>query len=143
MNNKTLIGIVVAVALVAGVVGGYAVNKLSSNQLLGGDFAGGITPSQLFSASTVTNSVTPILSNLFVSGAVSAGGTAASNQVTTLYTATTSYPSAAVTLGGYQSTTSTTSTNISFNASGFSVGDACEIAYNSAPTSTPFGEDGI
>jgi hypothetical protein len=97
---------------------------------LGGDFAGGITPSNLFTASTATNSVTPILSNVLVPGTVSVGGTGVNNQVTTVYTGVATYPSAAVTL--LSSSTpfgSATTTQVAFTASGFSVGDPCEVEY--------------
>jgi hypothetical protein len=143
MNNKSLIAILVVASIIGGAVSGFAVNKLTSS-ILGGDFAGGIVPSQLFSANASTNSVTPNLSNLLVPGAVSVGGVAANNQIPIVWTATTSYPAAATTLGPIQATTSTTSTAISFTAAGFSVGDACEITYNGTGTSTtPFGADGF
>jgi hypothetical protein len=141
MNNKLLIGLALVAGIVGGVVGVFAVNQLTSSQL-GGDFAGGITPSNLFSANVSANSVTPNLSNMYLNGGISVGGTAANNQIPVVYTATTVYPASAVTLGPIQATTSTTSTAVSFTATGFSVGDACEVAYNGNGTSTtPFGAD--
>jgi hypothetical protein len=136
--NKYLIAGLVVVAVVAGAVGSYLVQT----PLLGGDFAGGITPSQLFTASTATNSVSPILSNMLVPGAVSAGGVAANNQITVAYTATTSYPTVgSSTLGPVTANTSATTTQVTLIAAGFAVGDACEVAYNAGPTSTAFGAD--
>ena len=136
MNNKTLIGLVVVLSLVCGVVGA----KLSA-PLLGGDFAGGIVPSQLLTANTATGGVTPV-GNL----SLGFGGTAANNLIPTLYTAVVTYPwtpssTSPITLGPVTAATSTTSTVVAFTAPGFSVGDACEVAYNGAPTSTPFGAD--
>jgi hypothetical protein len=90
MNKYFIAGVVVA-ALVAGAVGGVLGAKVLTPQLAG-DFAGGITRTQLFSASVSTNSATPNLSNLYVPGAVSVSGVSANNQITALYTATTSYP---------------------------------------------------
>jgi hypothetical protein len=141
MNNTKLVGLVAVLALLAGVVGGYVVNKLSP--LVGGDFAGGIVPSQLFSASTATNSVSPILSNLLVPGAVSVGGVAANDQITTLYTATTSYPAgtSTVSLGPVTSASSAATTTVGGLSGPFAVGDACEVTYTGAPTNTAFGAD--
>lgn len=144
MNNKSLIGLVAVVALLVSVATTWGVNKLTSN-ITGGDFAGGITPSQFFTGNASTNSVTPNLSNLYLNGGISVGGTGANNQIPVVYTATTAYPvSSNVNLGPLVSSTSTATTTVSFNAAGFSVGDACEISYNGV-TSTPdaFGADGF
>jgi len=141
MKEYLKAGLVGAVAIFLGGFLALRFGPVAAPQT-GGDFAGGIQPSQLFSANVTTNSVTPNLSNLYVNGAVSVGGTGANNQVTAFYTATTAYPTAAVTLGPVTASTSTTSTAESFNAPGFSVGDACEVAYNGNGTSTlPFGAD--
>jgi hypothetical protein len=138
MKEYLKFGLVVAVAVFAGVLVGV---KLVPQ--LGGDFPGGVVPSQLFTGSAGTASVSPIngLPNLLVSGAVSVGGTAAANQITTQFTATTTYPVSSTTLGTILTATSSTSTVISFTAPGFSVGDACSVAYAGAPTSTQFGGD--
>lgn len=146
MNNTKLVGLVAVVAILTGGLGGYAVYKLSATPLLGGDFAGGITPSNLFTGSAsggVGNGyVTPNGSlGLLATGAIGAGGQAANNAVTEIYTATTSYPASAVTLGPISATNSATSTSIGFTAPGLSVGDACEVTYNGGPTSTAFGAD--
>jgi hypothetical protein len=85
MNKYIVAGVVVAV-LVAGIFVGA---KVFAPQLAG-DFAGGIT-SNLLTCSAGTNSCTPNLSNFYVNGGISAGGTAAANQVTMMYTATTTY----------------------------------------------------
>lgn len=131
------------VLLVAAALGGLVVVGVTRPADLAGDFPGGITPTQLFTANSSAGSVSPIsgLPNVLVPGAISAGGTVAANQVTVVYTATTSYPTANVNLGPIQATTSTTSTTLAFNASGFSVGDACEVTYNGATTTGAFGAD--
>src|SRR5579884_4310926 len=98
--NKFYAAVIGVLVLVAGIYVGslYAVNNASQ---VGGDFPGGIVPSQLFSANSGTNSVSPIsgLPNLLVPGSISAGGTSANNQVTVVYTATTAYPAMAFNLG--------------------------------------------
>jgi hypothetical protein len=103
-----------------------------SAEQLGGDFAGGVTPTNLFSASTASNSVTPVLSNLLVSGAVSAGGTGANNQLPIIYTAVATYPGqTSLSIPSLASATSSaTTTQISFSAAGFTVGDPCEVQYS-------------
>src|SRR4051794_14203575 len=98
MNNKSLIAILAVVSIVGGLVGGFILTKVAP--LVGGDFAGGITPSQLFTASVsggVSNNgyVTPVGSLALLSnGAIGAGGTSANNAVTVLYTAVANYPAA-------------------------------------------------
>ena len=131
MNKKylALIGIVV-------IAGALYLGLASNKPLLGGDFAGGIVPNQLFTANTATNGITPI-GNL----SVGFGGTAAANQIPVVYTATTSYPAAQVTLGPITANNSATSTSFAFNASGLSVGDSCEVAYNGNTSTAAFGAD--
>lgn len=131
-HKKLVIGGIVAVVLAF-----FVGSAIQSQTLRGGDFAGGIVPSQLFTANGSTNGVTPV-GNLNIGF----GGTAAANQIVTVYTAVANYPAATnVTLGGFTAATSTTSTAVSFSASGFSVGDSCEIAYNGATTTSAFGAD--
>jgi hypothetical protein len=127
MNNKLLIGLMVVLGVVGGMVGAVLVK----GPLTGGDYAGGIQPSQLFTGNVTTNSVTPNLANLLVSGAVSAGGIAANNQITAIYTAVQNFPTIGGTFAAGATPSSTvTSTNIAFSANGFAVGDTCEIEYN-------------
>lgn len=131
--KQTIIGAVVGAAVaVLAVIGLHAV----APQLLG-DFAGGIAPSQLLTANVSASSLTPVLSNFYVPGTISYGGTAVANQTVQQYTATTSYPSAAaVTLGNISQTSSTASTTVSIPFGGFSTGDPCsEIYYNGVPPS--------
>jgi len=129
--------------IISGVVGAAVIVVVglftfSVKPQLGGDFAGGVVPSQLFSASVATQSVTPVLANLYVNGGISIGGTAAANQTVQQYTATTSYPAAAVTLGPVSASTSTTSTTVTVPFGGFTVGDPCsEIFYNGASSTAP------
>jgi hypothetical protein len=135
MNNKerTLLYVLAVV-----VVGLLVIGFFHGGILTGGDFAGGIVPSQLFTANSGANSVTPILSNVLVPGAVSIGGTSANYQTAAQYTATTSYPASAITLGPNGATTSTTSTSITVPSGAFSVGDPCsEIFYNGASSTAP------
>jgi len=131
MSKATQIILSVAAVVLVGVFG---YQSLATK--LGGDFAGGVTPTQLFTPNVSTGGITPV-GNL----SIGFGGTAAANQITALYTATTAYPSAIVNLGSILSSTSTTSTVVSFTASGFSVGDACNVAYNGASTTGAFGAD--
>lgn len=151
MNNKLLVGLSVAVALVVGLF----IGRIGTSQpLTGGDFPGGQAPSQLLSASVSGGAgsgyVTPV-GNLAMlpTGAIGAGGQSANNAVTEIYTSVVTYPwtpssTSAVTLGPIAGATSTTSTVMSFTAPGFSVGDACEISYNGIPTSSAlFGADGF
>jgi hypothetical protein len=136
MNKKLLVAF-------AGLIAVVGLVSFSNRQQLGGDFPQGMQPSQLLTASSGASSVSPVsgLPNFLVPGAISAGGVAAGNQLTVVYTATTSYPSAAANLGPIQAATSTTSTVVSFVASGFSVGDPCEVSYNGATTTGAFGAD--
>jgi hypothetical protein len=140
MNKTTKVVLGIVAVLVVGFLGWKALQPQT-----GGDFAGGITPSQLFTANSSANSITPVLSNLYLTGGVSVGGTAAANQIPVIYTATTQFPATTtLTLGPIQATTSTTSTAVSFSASGFAIGDACEVFYNGNGTSTTaFGADGF
>jgi hypothetical protein len=135
MNDNTKL---IITGLVAVVLSVFIANY--GQPLLGGDFAGGIVPSQLFSANTATQSITPLngVPNLLLNGNISVGGVSANNQVTDVYTAVETYPwtqsstSAIVIASG---TTNTTSTSFAFNAPGFAVGDPCEVQY-SGTTST-------
>lgn len=141
MKDYLYAGLTGAVAVCLGVFVGLFLYAKSVPQT-GGDFAGGVVPVQLLTANVSTNSVTPVLSNLYLNGAVSVGGTEAGNQITAFYTATTSYPAASATLGAITASTSTTSTNITFTAPGFAVGDYCNVSYNGATTTSAFGMDG-
>lgn len=134
--NKPLIALVAIAAVVGGLIGGVVAYKLNNAPLAGGDFPGGIVPSNLWSVNTSTGAITPI-----GSFNVGVGGTAYANQITALYTATTSYPTAAITLGPITANNSATSTSFAFNASGLSVGDSCQVTYNGGPTSGAFGAD--
>jgi hypothetical protein len=133
MKDKLILGLTVAVAVFVGVLG----LRLIPGTQTGGDYAGGIQPSNLFTGNVTTNSVTPNLSNLFLNGSISVGGQAANNQIPVVYTATTAYPASSNVLRGpLVSSTSTATTSVAFTSSGFSVGDACEVTYNGAGTST-------
>jgi hypothetical protein len=151
--NKTLIGFV-AVVGVLGLAIGFGVGwSAKPAAQTGGDFPGGQAPSQLLSASVSGGAgsgyVTPV-GNLAMlpTGAIGAGGQAANNAVTEIYTAVATYPwtpssTSAITLGPIQSTTSTAVTQLAFTSAGFVVGDACEVFYNGASTTATqgFGAD--
>jgi hypothetical protein len=146
MNNTKLVGLVVVVALLAGAVGGYVVNQLAPE--VGGAFAGGVTPTNYFTGSASgggsNNGYVEPNGNLEVVGPNGFGlGTAAAQEVTSLYTATTSYPSgtSTVTLGPVTANNSATSTTVGGLNGAYSVGDACEVTYSGSPTSTAFGAD--
>jgi hypothetical protein len=142
MKDKLILGGVVLVAVFLGVLALRLVPVQT-----GGDFPMGNVPTQLMTGvdspvGSAPGYVQPVGGLALLSpGGVGAGGTAAANNVTVIYTATTTYPAATVTLGGITAATSTTSTVVSYTACGFSVGDACEASYNGGPTSTPFGAD--
>lgn len=139
MNNTKLVGLVAVVALLAGVVGGYAVNKLSP--LVGGDFAGGITPSTLVTGSasgglTGNGYVAPVgsFSSAAVNG-LTVGGTDQYHGLTAYVTAS-GTPSTVATLGAFGSTTSSASTTITLpETAGLAVGAICS---GSAATTTVF-----
>jgi hypothetical protein len=140
MNNKYLyIGL--AVALVAGLVGGILGAKWFA-PLVGGDFAGGVLPTNLVTGNDANNYAYPVGSLAWgAPNGLYIGGLAANNELTQLYTATEAYPATAFNLGAITNATSATSTSFSFSAPGFSVGDACEVTYNGATTTSAFGAD--
>jgi len=149
MNNKLLIAILAVATIVGGVVGAVAVNKLLP--MVGGDFAGGVQPAQLFTASASGGAggngyVTPV-GNLgcFQAARLAPAGSWANNAVTEIYTAVTNYPASSnVVLGPITAATSTATTTVAFTAPGFSVGDACNIGYNGVTsTADAFGADGF
>src|SRR5579862_381639 len=131
MNNKSLVGLVAIVALLGGVVGGYAGNKLTSNQQTGGDFAGGITPSQLFAGSASGG----ISGNGYVQPAGTLAlsapngisvGTADQYHGQTEYATASGTPASVVTLGTLGQTSSTATTSITLpETAGLSIGAIC------------------
>jgi hypothetical protein len=141
MNNTKLVGLVAVVALLAGVVGGYVVNKLGAAPLVGGDFAGGITPSSLVTASasgglTGNGYVAPIgsLSSAAVNG-LTIGGTDQYHGLTAYVTAS-GTPTSVATLGAFGATTSSASTTITIpETAGLSVNAICS---GNAATTTVF-----
>src|SRR5260221_13856877 len=90
--EKTLVWSAIVGGLIVAVIGGIIIYSLPPAKL-SGDFAGGQTPSQLFTANVGTNSITPIpaLQNIYTPGAVSVGGTNLYNQVVAVYTASSSF----------------------------------------------------
>jgi|SRR5580693_2087346 hypothetical protein len=125
MKKYLIIAGVVVVAVVAVVV-------FRSSPQLGGDFPGGVLPTNFFTGSDAAGYVYPVGSlALGAPNGVYVGGLAANNETVLQYTATTSYPlGSAITL-----TTSTpTSTSLYIPVAGFSIGDPCsEIPYNDSP----------
>ena len=132
-STQIIFWLVVAVLIA---VAGFQFVAGGVTPMLGGDFAGGVTPTNLLTASVSNGGVTPV-GNL----AFGFGGTAPANQIVTLYTATEAYPATAFNLGAITNATSATSTSFGFTASGFSVGDPCEVGYNGATTTSAFGAD--
>jgi hypothetical protein len=124
-DTAVAVGLIV-LAVLGGLFGAWL--YVANRPQTGGDFAGGIQPSNLWNGTASTNSVSPVLSNVYVPGNLSVGGVGANNQLTEIYTAVGNFPSAAGTLSGSTSTASTT--QIAFTASGFAVGDPCEVEYN-------------
>jgi hypothetical protein len=141
MNNKVLISLLVVGSLVGGIVGAHFFAPI-----LGGDFAGGNLPSQLMTGvdapvGSAPGYVSPVGGlALFAQGGIGAGGTAAANNITETYTAVATYPwtpssTSAITIASSTFTAAQTSTQISFTAPGFVIGDPCEVQY-SGTTST-------
>lgn len=131
MNNK-LIGWSAAGLVVLAVFGGMLGAYLMRPAQTGGDFAGGIVPTNLWTGNAATNSVTPVTANVLVNGAISIGGTSANNQFPVAYTAVAVYPgqtSLSIPSGASPSSSATT-TQVAFSASGFAIGDPCEVQYN-------------
>jgi hypothetical protein len=125
MNNKTLIALFAVVALVGGAIGGYAINKFSSS--LGGDFAGGVQPTNLFTANVANGTITPIGSFALVApNGTYVGGTSVYNEQTSYVSASGTLPAAGLALGPLNSTTSTASTTLTVpNTAGLSTGAIC------------------
>lgn len=130
MNNKSLIALFAVVALVGGAIGGYAAYQLIPQ--LGGAYAGGVTPSQLFtgSASGGANGngyVQPVGSaeDVAINGE-GVGGTSLYNAVNYVDTAS-GTPASVITLGPLGSTTSTATTSITLpNTAGLALGAICD-----------------
>jgi hypothetical protein len=130
MKQKYLVPLILAVAVLA-FVGGFALHSNS----LGGAFAGGITPNQLFTGNATTNSVTPVTSNLYLNGALSVGGQGQYNQLAAYATAS-GTPATVATLGLFGQTTSSATTSLTvLNTAGLSVGAICS---GGAATTTVF-----
>jgi len=132
-----------AVILVAAFVGAVGAIKLSATPQLAGDFPGGILPTQLVTGNDAAGYAYPVGSLAWgAPNGLYIGGLAAANELTAFNTAVTNYPvSSNVNLGSITAATSTTSTVVAFSASGFSVGDACEVSYNGTTSTSPFGAD--
>lgn len=129
MNNKSLYAGVVALAIVGGLVGGYTAYKLTPQ--LGGDFAGGIVPSNLETGSTsggLTGNgyVEPVGSFAYAAvNGLSIGGSDENHGLAAYVTAS-GTPAAVVTLGPLGATTSTASTSITVSeTAGLSIGAIC------------------
>jgi hypothetical protein len=139
MNNKTLIAGLAFLAIACGLVGGYAADKLTP--LLGGDFAGGIAPSNLVTASssgglTGNGYVYPV--GAFSSDAANGLSVGGSDQYhgLTAYVTASGTPSVVATLGAFGSTTSSASTTMALpETAGLSVGAICS---GSTATTTVF-----
>jgi hypothetical protein len=141
MNNAKalLVSVIVSVVVVAGA---FIFFRPSVSTPFG-DFPGGVSPTQVWTANANTNSVTPVngLPNLLLNGGLSVGGQFTQQQITAIYTASSSI-SATTTLGaiGLVSSTATSSFSIPANAtSGFSVanlqvGDPCTGGTNNTST---------
>jgi hypothetical protein len=132
MKEYFFIGLAIAVGVFLGALGFSFVHP---SAMTGGDFAGGIQPSQLLTANVTTNSVTPSLSNLYVNGSISAGGVAANNQLAEVYTGVTVWPLSATTIATSSFASAATTTSVAFTSPGFAIGDPCVEQY-SGTTST-------
>ena len=134
MTPKQYFGLV-AVALVAGIVGAVMIGKVAPQ--LGGSFAGGIVPNQLFTVNASADTVTPIVPNLAVTNALELGGTATANQLTSIYAGTSTIGQ--IVLGTTTSTSAATTTVITIPSGSVTVGEPCGLyGLTSAPSSTAF-----
>ena len=129
MNNKSLIAGLAVLAIVGGLVGGYVAYKLAPE--LGGDFAGGIVPTNVVTASasgglTGNGYVYPVGS--FSSDAANGLSIGGADQYHGLldYVTASGTPATVITLGPLGATTSTATTTITLpEAAGLSVGAIC------------------
>jgi hypothetical protein len=129
MNNKSLIAGLAVLAIVCGFVGGYAAYKLTPE--LGGDFAGGIVPTNVVTASasgglTGNGYVYPVGS--FSSDAANGLSVGGSDQYHgfTAYVTASGTPAAVATLGPLGSTTSTATSSVTVpETGGLTVGALC------------------
>ena len=126
--KKDLIISAVAGGVIA-VVLGVVLSVTGVTPSIAGDFAGGIQPSNLFTANVGANSVTPSLSNLLVNGAISAGGVSANNQLPEIYTGVANWPASSTSIATSSFSTAATTTSVSFTSAGFVIGDPCEAQY--------------
>jgi hypothetical protein len=129
MNNKSLFAGVAAIAIVSGLVGGYAAYKLVPQ--LGGDFAGGAVPSNLETGSasgglTGNGYVQPVGSLAYnAANGISVGGSDQYHGLTTYVTAS-GTPASVITLGAFGSTTSSATSSIVVpETAGLSIGAIC------------------
>jgi hypothetical protein len=138
MKEHLKVGAVILVAVFAAVFGAI---KLSGTPQLGGDFAGGVLPTQLMTGAssgglTGNGYVSPIgsLSAAAVNG-LSIGGTDQYHGLTEYVTAS-GTPASVVTLGPLGATTSTATTSIAIpETAGLSIGAICSA---SSATTTVF-----
>lgn len=141
MNNKSLMGIAI-LAIVGGLVGGFAGGYTAVNVAPKlGDFPGGITPSNLETASTsggLTGNgfVSPIGSLAYdAANGLSIGGSDQYHGLTA-YVSASGTPATVATLGPLGTTTSTATTSIMIlETAGLSVGSICS---GSSATTTVF-----
>jgi len=135
MNNKILIGIVAVLVVLCGVV------YFATRPTTGGDFAGGVTPTNLMTGSTsggLTGNgyVTPVgsFSDADQNG-VSVGGTDQYHGFTAYVTASGTPLSAGATLGPIGATTSTATTTVTVpESAGIALGAICSGGSNNTST---------
>ena len=127
MNNTTKLILGLVVIIVAAVSGVVGANLYLSSHQTGGAYAGGVTPSQLFTGNAAGNYVTPVGSALL--GAPNGefvGGFSLYNEQTQYITASGTPLAAGATLGAFGTTTSTATTSITvFDTVGLSIGAIC------------------
>lgn len=125
-----------AVVLVGVLIAVFVAIKLAATTQLGGDFPGGVAPSQLLTGNVAGGYVSPVGSfGLQTSNGLWLGGTSQYNEQTEYVTAS-GTPSAVVTLGPFGVTTSSATTSITLaNTAGLSIGAICS---GGAATTTVF-----
>lgn len=147
--NKKAIAIVVAVVVLLGAVAFFA--RPAGNDGVGGDVAGGITPSQLFTLSgTKVTTKNPTYWQLggvtqdVVAKTLRVGVDSSDSDISGIYTGSGTINLAA--LGPIGTATSTATSSVTLSIAGnvtIPVGTRCSVNLTTSPTSTPYMITGV
>jgi hypothetical protein len=119
--NKYLIAVgILGLVVLSAVVGGLSAAVVTRPVQTGGDFPGGVLPTNVLTGNAAAGYVQPVSSLAFAAaGGLYVGGTNANEETQFQYTATTSYPVAAITI----ISPTPTSTLLSIPSGGFAFGE--------------------